>query len=224
MRMRKNTTSKNASNGKTFTFLTSTRPKKTRASQTKPARRCLFWRFRKRQPRRAGNRHRERRLHHRNRKEKPRRKLFGRRKISNVIIAACEAAEAENIPNLRFLNCGAEYLLKYIPDFSVQKFTWISAVRSPQAPTKTAALPTKTFWTSTKRFSRLAASSAKNRQRGIFDYSLKSFSENGFEVTSVIRDLHNSDFRATSKPNTKNVRPKRPPHLPLGGKAEITAL
>lgn len=116
-------------------------------------------------------------------------------KISNVIIAACEAAEAENLPNLRFLNCGAEYLLKYIPDFSVQKIYLNFSCPFPAGSYENRRLTYKNFLNIYKKILKpCGVVCQKTDNEEFFDYSLQSFSENGFEVTSVIRDLHNSDF------------------------------
>ena len=39
--------------------------------------------------------------------------------LNNIIVMACERAKKEQIPNVRFFNCGAEYLPRYIKDKSV---------------------------------------------------------------------------------------------------------
>lgn len=116
-------------------------------------------------------------------------------KISNVIIAACEAAEAENLENLRFLNCGAEYLLKYIPDRSIEKIYLNFSCPFPAGSYENRRLTYKNFLEIYKKI--LVENGVvcqKTDGEEFFDYSLQSFSENGFEITSVIRDLHNSDF------------------------------
>ena len=40
-------------------------------------------------------------------------------KSANVIVTACE--KCRNVPNVRFLKCGAEYLPKYIKDGSISR-------------------------------------------------------------------------------------------------------
>lgn len=117
-------------------------------------------------------------------------------KISNVIIDACETAEKENLPNLRFLNCGAEYLLKYIPDCSVQRIYLNFSCPFPPSSYENRRLTYKNFLNIYKKI--LTADGTvcqKTDNADFFDYSVQSFSENGFEVTSIIRDLHNSDFQ-----------------------------
>jgi tRNA (guanine-N7-)-methyltransferase len=39
--------------------------------------------------------------------------------LNNIIVMACERAKKEQISNVRFFNCGAEYLPRYIKDKSV---------------------------------------------------------------------------------------------------------
>lgn len=39
--------------------------------------------------------------------------------LQNIIVMACEKAKIENLHNIKFLNCGAEYLKRYIPNNSI---------------------------------------------------------------------------------------------------------
>ena len=41
--------------------------------------------------------------------------------LDNIIVMACEKCKKEGVKNLRFFNCGAEYLPRYIKDKSISK-------------------------------------------------------------------------------------------------------
>ena len=49
-------------------------------------------------------------------KENPDKNFIAVEKIGNVIVNGCERAQRENIKNIIFLKCGAEYLPKYLPE------------------------------------------------------------------------------------------------------------
>ena len=52
-------------------------------------------------------------------KKNPNINVLAVEKCDNVLVAAAEKARDENIENLRFICCGAEYLQRYIGDFSI---------------------------------------------------------------------------------------------------------
>jgi len=47
--------------------------------------------------------------------------LLAVEKSGNVIVEACETAKQNNITNVHFIKCGAEYLEKYLKEKSVER-------------------------------------------------------------------------------------------------------
>ncbi len=128
-------------------------------------------------------------------KQNPNVNVVAVEKISNVIIAACEAAEAEKVENLRFLNCGAEYLLKYIPDCSVEKIFLNFSCPFPPHSYENRRLTYKSFLEIYKKILLPNGTVCqKTDNEAFFDFSAESFLENGFLVQNVCRDLHHSNF------------------------------
>ncbi len=114
-------------------------------------------------------------------------------KISNVIITACERAEKENIPNVRFLNCDAYNLLYYFDKPVASK---IHLNFSTPYPQKTYAGKRLTNPKYLKIYKKMLVSGGeiwqKTDDKTLFEYSLVSLSSNGFALTRVSLDLHNS--------------------------------
>ena len=54
-------------------------------------------------------------------KANPEINLIAIEKSRNVMVDACESAQKENIPNLRFAATGAEYLERYFPNGSIER-------------------------------------------------------------------------------------------------------
>lgn len=116
-------------------------------------------------------------------------------KVANVIVSACETAEKMQLKNVRFMKCGAEYLPSYLPDNS------ISAVFlnfSCPYPKKSYAKHRLTHERFLKIYKKLMTKDAflcqKTDNMQFFEFSLESLSQNGFKLSNVSLDLHNSDF------------------------------
>ncbi|MFT3950545.1 MAG: tRNA (guanosine(46)-N7)-methyltransferase TrmB [Oscillospiraceae bacterium] len=116
---------------------------------------------------------------------------------SNVILSAAERAEQENIPNLRFLRGGAEYLACYIPPASVRT---IYLNFSCPFPKNTYAVHRLTHRRFLEIYKGLLLPGGEIHQKtdamGLFEFSLAEFSQNGFRLKNISLDLHNSPFTA----------------------------
>lgn len=116
-------------------------------------------------------------------------------KISNVIVTACERAEKENLPNVRFLNCDAYNLLYY---FGKGQVSAIYLNFSTPYPNRTYAGKRLTNPKYIKIYGEMLTPngtvSQKTDDRTLFEYSLESFSSMGYALKCVSLDLHNSYY------------------------------
>lgn len=116
-------------------------------------------------------------------------------KCSNVLVIACEAAMNENIPNLRFLRCGAEYLEKYIRPESIERIYLNFSCPYPKRAYENHRLTNKRFL---KSYSVILKKGAEIHQKTdnmhFFEYSIEQFTNYGFALKNISLDLHNSGF------------------------------
>jgi len=116
-------------------------------------------------------------------------------KVSNVIVLAMEKAAAANLSNLRFMRGNFQFLSESFPDKSVDR---IYLNFSDPWPKKGYAKRRLTHGGFLEIYKRLLKDGGeicfKTDNRELFDFSLESFPENGFEVSCVTYDLHNSGF------------------------------
>ena len=116
-------------------------------------------------------------------------------KNSNVIVQACEKAQAIGIENVRFLKCGAEYLTKFLRPASVGRIYLNFSCPFPKNSHASHRLTSPTFL---KLYKELLQSGAEIHQktdnRKLFEYSSAQLSSFGFTMKNISLDLHNSDF------------------------------
>jgi len=128
-------------------------------------------------------------------KEHPEINLIAVEKSGNVIVEACEKAKKAGLSNLRFIKCSAEYLEKYFKEKSVERIFLNFSCPFPKASYKTHRLTHERFLNIYKK---LLAKGAEIHQKTdnmhFFEFSLESFSNNGFSFKNISLDLHNSDF------------------------------
>lgn len=116
-------------------------------------------------------------------------------KTPNVIVTACEAAAAEGLTNILFMNCEAEYLERFIPKGSISEINLNFSCPYPKAKYAKHRLTHERFL---KIYEKLMAPDAaifqKTDNPRFFEFSVESFSKFGFEISNVSLDLHNSGF------------------------------
>lgn len=121
--------------------------------------------------------------------------LIAVEKSSNVIVEACEAAAASGADNLRFIKCGAEYLEKYLTPNIIGRIFLNFSCPFPKNKYASHRLTHPKFL---KIYRRLMAEGAEIHQKTdnmkLFEFSLESFSGEGFALKNVSLDLHNSGF------------------------------
>ena len=114
-------------------------------------------------------------------------------KYGNVIVQACEKAEALGLKNLFFVKGNAEYLPRYIPDGAVERIFLNISCPFPKNRHEVHRLTHKRFLDIYKM---LLADGGEIHQKTdnmkLFEFSIQSFSENGFALKNVSLDLHNS--------------------------------
>jgi len=125
----------------------------------------------------------------------PDRNIVGIECVPGVLVIACEKAKQAGVDNLRFLEMKAEYLSVFIKEKSVSEIFLNFSTPFPKARHEKHRLTSPEFLSIYKKI--LVPNgiiTQKTDSLDFFEYSIESFKNNGFEVTSIIRDLHNSGF------------------------------
>jgi len=116
-------------------------------------------------------------------------------KVSNVMVLATEKAVAAEIDNIRFMRGNFQVLAENFPDKSVDR---IYLNFSDPWPKKGYAKRRLTHGGFLEIYKRILKDDGeicfKTDNRELFEFSLESFPENGFTLSEVTFDLHNSDF------------------------------
>ena len=116
-------------------------------------------------------------------------------KISNVIIEACEKADREKPKNLRFMNVAAENLLYYLGEHSISRIFLNFSCPYPKYTYRNRRL---TYFRYLELYKKLLIKGGEIRlktdNRGFFEFSLQSLSENGFILKNITLDLHAGDL------------------------------
>ena len=116
-------------------------------------------------------------------------------KVSNVIVLAMEKAAKAELENLKFMRGNFQIIAEDIPDKSVDR---IYLNFSDPWPKKGYAKRRLTHGGFLEIYKRILKDDGeicfKTDNRELFDFSLESFPENGFTLSDVTFDLHNSGF------------------------------
>jgi tRNA (guanine-N7-)-methyltransferase len=116
-------------------------------------------------------------------------------KVQDVIVLACEQAKEMGLTNIKFLSCSAEYLLSHLPQNSFETIFLNFSCPYPKKKYESHRLTSERFLTIYKKLLKPNAPIIqKTDNMHFFEYSIESFSKNGFELSNVSLDLHNSDF------------------------------
>lgn len=114
-------------------------------------------------------------------------------KLSNVIVVACEQAQLNKLPNVKFINCAAENLLYFLPKNSINE---IVLNFSCPFPKKTYANRRLTYTAFLEKYKQLLTKGGVIRQKtddkDFFEYSLEQYAACGFSVKQITYDLHAS--------------------------------
>lgn len=128
-------------------------------------------------------------------KQNPDINVLALEKCSNVVVIAGESAINENINNLKFLHCGAEYLEKYIKPQSIERIYLNFSCPYPKRAYENHRLTNPRFLKSYKVLLKEGAEiHQKTDNMHFFEYSIEQLTGCGFSLKNVSLDLHNSGF------------------------------
>ena len=145
-------------------------------------------------------------------KQHPDVNYIGVEKLSNVIVVACEHAQAIDLPNLRFLNVRAENLGYYLPPHSVDTVALNFSCPFPKKTYANRRLTSKNFLNMYKGLLKDGGVICqKTDDLNFFEWSIESYREHGYEVYDICYDLpenasgnvvteYEAKFRAMGKP------------------------
>ncbi|MBR5286292.1 MAG: tRNA (guanosine(46)-N7)-methyltransferase TrmB [Clostridia bacterium] len=124
-------------------------------------------------------------------KQFPDKRLLAVELVPDVLMMAMEKAEREETKNICFLNANAENIADIIPEGSV---THLYLNFSDPWPKKRNAKRRLTSPLFLERYKKILAPKGKiffkTDNKGLFDYSLESFVNNGFKISDICFDLH----------------------------------
>ena len=116
-------------------------------------------------------------------------------KVANVIVSACENANRENLKNIVFIKCGAEYLPSIIKPCSVERIYLNFSCPFPKKAYASHRLTAKPFLEIYKELMKKGAEiHQKTDNKGLFEFSIEQLTQFGFKLKNVSLDLHNSSF------------------------------
>ncbi len=116
--------------------------------------------------------------------------------VPTVLVEACEKVKEENITNIRFLEMKAEYLPLFMEEKSICELYLNFSTPYPKSRHESHRLTSKGFLDIYKKLLCDDGFIAqKTDSQCFFEYSLESFSQNGFKLSEISLDLHKSDFK-----------------------------
>ncbi len=121
--------------------------------------------------------------------------IIGVEMISNVLLSALEDSKDLDFPNMRFMNTGVDYLLKYIKPHSISRIFLNFSTPKQKKTYKNSRLTHSRFLDIYKEL--LTADGEihqKTDNDDFFEYSLESFKENGFTLKELCYDLEDSEY------------------------------
>ena len=124
-------------------------------------------------------------------KQYPDKRLLAVELVPDVLMMAMEKADREEVKNVRFLQANAEKIDEIIPEKSVSRLYLNFSDPWPKKRNAKRRLTSPLFL---ERYKKILKDDGeiifKTDNKGLFDYSLESFMENGFAVSDVCFDLH----------------------------------
>ncbi len=127
--------------------------------------------------------------------ENPDKNIIGVECVQGVLVKACEKAAEAKVNNIKFLEMNAQYLPLFIKNSSVSEIYLNFSTPFPKSKQEKHRLTSPGFLEIYKKIltpDGFIAQKTDNRE--FFEYSLKSFESNGFVLSAVTEDLHNSGF------------------------------
>ena len=128
-------------------------------------------------------------------KQNPDKNILGIECVPTVLVEACEKVKEEGITNIRFLEMKAEYLPLFMREKIISEIYLNFSTPYPKSRHESHRLTYKDFL---EIYKKLLVNDGfiaqKTDSQCLFEYSLESFSQNGFVLSDISLDLHNSAF------------------------------
>ena len=119
--------------------------------------------------------------------------FFAVEKNPSVLSMACKKALQENVTNVRFFNCSAEYLARYFPAKSIGRIYLNFSCPFPKHAYRNRRMTSEKFLDIYKVILQDGAEiHQKTDNMQFFEFSLETFSSNGFAMKNISLDLHKS--------------------------------
>lgn len=113
----------------------------------------------------------------------------------DVAVIACERVKEAGLNNVRFMVTGAEYLLKYFGESSIDRIYLNFSCPFPKVRYAKHRLTSPIFLPMYKKILKSGGEiHQKTDNMHFFEYSIERYSELGFRMQNVSIDLHNSGF------------------------------
>ena len=113
----------------------------------------------------------------------------------NVIVEAMEKAKVEQLTNVRFINCPAEYLENFFPKQSISRIYLNFSSPFPKNKYAKHRLTHENYLKIYKKILKpYAEVHMKTDNAKLFEFTINSMSGFGFTLKNVTFDLHNSGF------------------------------
>lgn len=132
-------------------------------------------------------------------KQHPEYNYIAMERVPDVILCAMEKCAQEGLSNVRFYIGNAANLEEYIGENEIDALYLNFSDPWPKAGHEKRRLTYQSFLFLYQRILKKGAPLAfKTDNRGLFDYSLESFAQNGWRCTDVTYDLHASPWNETN--------------------------
>ena len=151
--------------------------------------------------------------------ENPEKNYIGVEKMENIALLAAELAKKKGLSNVRFVNSGAEYLPRYIPEGTVERIYLNFSPPFPRKSNENRRLTNPKF---VRIYNEMLAEGGeifqKTDDKAFFDYSFESMRDSGFEVNFVLAAEINRIYGGAISEYEKNFLLKQSPIYILSAK------
>ena len=123
-------------------------------------------------------------------KQTPNENFFAVELLQNIIVMGAERVKKEKVNNIRFFNCGAEYLPRYIKPCSIKTIYLNFSPPYPAGTYENRRLTKDSLIIAYKDF--LTSDGIvlqKTDDKDFFDYSFAQFEKFGFTVTDISKQI-----------------------------------
>ena len=111
--------------------------------------------------------------------------------LENIVVMACENAKVQKLTNVKFVNSGAEYLPRYIPENSIRNVYLNFSPPYPKDGYENRRLSSSRYVLGYKSFLIKGGSIyQKTDDEDFFNYSFDKFLEHGFKVVNITEGLN----------------------------------